>query len=56
MKDRVRSQSCATEEAQPYKGSDKILYGGSGGSPCWERAAGAGISGTWSLVASAENY
>lgn len=57
VRGRVWSRSCATEEAQAYKGSDgNVLNGGSGGFPRREgAAAGAGTSGTRSLVASAEN-
>lgn len=50
LEGRVRSRSCATGEAQAYKGSDgNILNGASGGFPRREGAAGAATSRTRSL-------
>lgn len=54
LEGRVRSRSCATSEAQAYKGSDgNIVNGASGGFPRREGAAGAATSGTWSLKTAA---
>lgn len=54
LEGRVRSRSCATGEAQAYKGSDgNILNGASGGFPRREGAAGAATSGTRSLKTAA---
>lgn len=50
----MRSRSCATGEAQTYKGSDgNILNGASGGFPRREGTAGAATSGTRSLKTAA---
>lgn len=54
LEGRVRSRSCATGEAQAYKGSDgNILNGASGGFPRREGAPGAATSGTGSLKTAA---
>lgn len=55
LEGRVRSRSCATGEAQAYKGSDgNILNGASGGFPRREGAAGAAASATENCSANGE--